>query len=255
MTDWAAFKASFWKPGESYGVLGPLTDELLRRGEAALGVRLPDAYVELLRVQNGGPVADDYNAHPSPKPTSWAEDHVSFPELRGIGDVDTEKVLERVYFGEAAGILDTPYLLHEWQMPQDLVLLAGDGHWSIALDYRSSGPEGPPSVIWYDNDEQDDVELAPDFRSFLGGLCNAEKTYPAAIDADEPVYGDARGKLSFYEQLLATGGAQPLVPRKQSDDSLRVPLVDREEDSLVWTTIRPGEPEYERWLAQVEGAQ
>jgi cell wall assembly regulator SMI1 len=255
MSDWESFKASFWKPGESYGVLAPLTDELVHRAESTLGVTLPTAYIELLRIQNGGPVADDYTAHPSPRPTSWAEDHVSFPDLRGIGDVAAHKVLAGAHFGEPGGILNTPYLLREWEMPHGLVLLSGDGHWWLALDYRSSGPEGAPSVIWYDTDEQAGLELAPDFRSFLGGLCNEEATYGPAIADDEPIYGDAWARLSFYEQLLATGEAQPLVPHRQSDDSLRVPLIDRDQDSLTWTTVRPGAPEYSRWLAKVEGKE
>ncbi len=52
----------------------PLTDEVLRTVEAELGHRLPAAYVTLARRHNGGNFALD--AHPAPRRTTWAEDHV-----------------------------------------------------------------------------------------------------------------------------------------------------------------------------------
>ena len=55
-------------------------------------------------------------------------------------------------------------------MPDGLVLLTGDGHWWIALDYRESGPQGPPSVAWYDNEVGEDIQLAPNFETFVTGL-------------------------------------------------------------------------------------
>jgi hypothetical protein len=61
-------------------------------------------------------------------------------------------------------------LLREWGMPEGFVLLTGDGHWWIALDYRRSGPDGPPSVVWYDNEMDEDVQLAADFETFVHGL-------------------------------------------------------------------------------------
>jgi hypothetical protein len=33
-------------------------------------------------------------------------------------------------------LLDTPYLVQEWELPTPVVLLSGDGHYWIALDYR-----------------------------------------------------------------------------------------------------------------------
>jgi hypothetical protein len=49
------------------------------------------------------------------------------------------------------------------------VLLCGDGHWWIALDYRNA-PGGEPSVVWYDNELRQDLRLAPTFRVFVEGL-------------------------------------------------------------------------------------
>ena len=67
------------------GVFAPLTDPDVRRAEDELGVRLPRAYVEPLRVQNGGYVSHEFDAFPTSEPTSWADDHVWFRTLMGIG--------------------------------------------------------------------------------------------------------------------------------------------------------------------------
>src|SRR5215216_5343247 len=148
---------SFWNPRIQFEVQPPLTDEMVGRAEDMLGVQLPNAYLALLRFQNGGYTADAFQVHPAPEPTSWAIDHVPFDSMFGIGQNNE-------------GILQTPYLLQEWGMPAGLVLLTGDGHWWIALDYRRSGPGGPPSVVWYDNEVGEDIQLADDFATFLQGL-------------------------------------------------------------------------------------
>ncbi|WP_243460428.1 hypothetical protein [Streptomyces sp. M54] len=47
---------TFWEDG-GFGVHQPLTDEMVREAERALGVTLPLALLDLLRIQNGGIVA------------------------------------------------------------------------------------------------------------------------------------------------------------------------------------------------------
>jgi hypothetical protein len=67
-------------------------------------------------------------------------------------------------------LLDTPYLVGEWDLPSPVVLLSGQGHYWIALDYRMCGPEGEPSVVWLDEDMAGELQLAPDFRRFVERL-------------------------------------------------------------------------------------
>jgi hypothetical protein len=148
----------FWTGG-TYGVQPPLTAEAVRHAEEVLGVRLPEALLELLRVQNGGTVVSERSAFPTDEETSWAPDHVPFDSLMGIGTA-----------GRALTLLDTPYLVREWGLPSPVVLLTGDGHTWVALDYRECGPDGEPSVVWLDVDEEAELTLAPDFRSFLDEL-------------------------------------------------------------------------------------
>lgn len=146
---------NFWADG-TYGVQAPLTDEAVRDAEALLGVRLPQALLELLRVQNGGTVVGERNAFPTTERTSWAPDHVPFDSLMGIGTVEG-----------TLSLLDTPYLVEEWGLPSPVVLLTGDGHTWIALDYREGGE---PPVVWLDADDESELRLAPDLPTFLAGL-------------------------------------------------------------------------------------
>lgn len=50
------------------------------------------------------------------------------------------------------------------------MLLSGDGHYWIGLDYRTCGNDGEPSVTWFDTDFGTELLLAGDFRSFVEGL-------------------------------------------------------------------------------------
>lgn len=153
--------ATFWGDGD-YGVQQPLTDEMVREAERLLGVKLPAALLDLLRVQNGGSVAAGHAAFPTGRPTSWSEDHVPFDALMGIGRR-----------AGTTSLLDTPYLVEEWGMPTPLLLLSGDGHCWIGLDYRTCGRDGEPSVTWFETDHDSELVLAGDFRSFVEGLTSA----------------------------------------------------------------------------------
>jgi hypothetical protein len=169
--DFEEIKAAFWDEAVDVEVQAPLTEAMVARAEATLGVRLPDAYLALLRIQNGGYTTDAFQAHPAPEPTSWAHDHVPFDSMFGIGP-------------NGEGVLQSPALLREWGMPDGLVLLTGDGHWWIALDYRRSGPAGPPSVVWFDNEVGEDIQLARDFKTFVEGLRSQEEFDREEIDRE-----------------------------------------------------------------------
>jgi len=152
-------KDRFWDRSESYGVQAPLTEAMVEDAEATLGLRLPADFLTLLRVQNGGSPVAEFDAYPLPDPEGYAP----FEDVAGVGQGR-----------EALTILDSPYLTKEWEMPKELVLLSGDGHTWIALDYRGCGPEGQPSLTWFDNEMEFEVALAPSFRSFVEGLRPSE---------------------------------------------------------------------------------
>lgn len=155
----AVDKKTFW--GENYYRHPALTDAMIEATEATLQVKLPTLLLEMLRLQNGGYTAGF--AFPMKQPTAWAEDHVPLDELFGIVLDDT--------INTAQNILDTPYMTQEWGLPNNQVLLTGDGHWWITLDYRT----GPlPKVMWIDTEMEQQVEVAASFDDFINGLVSSD---------------------------------------------------------------------------------
>ncbi|MDQ0271640.1 SMI1/KNR4 family protein [Cytobacillus purgationiresistens] len=135
----------------------PATDAEIIEAEKQLKVKLPDSYIRLVKEQNGG--RSIHNAFPTKVATSWEEDHIQIDEFHGIG-------------GEGMSILDSGYLIQEWELPEDIVLISGDGHSWVALDYRKRKEN--PSVIYLDSEMEQTIELADSFDEFLQGLYTAE---------------------------------------------------------------------------------
>ena len=148
-------KNDFWD--SNYYNHPDLTDAMVEIAEKELGVKLPPLLLELLKVQNGGYTKGF--AYPMIKKTTWADDHVPFSELFGIV---TDKSVET-----AQNMLDTHYMIKEWGLPEKQVLLCGDGHWWLTLDYRK---ESSPSVRWIDVECEEDIEVASSFEAFINGL-------------------------------------------------------------------------------------
>lgn len=73
----------------------------------------------------------------------------------------------------ATTLLDTAYLVREWDLPTPVVLLSGQGHHWVALDYRTSGPQGEPVVTWIHNEMEHELRLAPNFRTFVESLTSS----------------------------------------------------------------------------------
>lgn len=152
--------ATFWKSSDyarrKY-VGAPVTDEMIQAVQAELGCRLPAAYVELLRSQNGGvPVR---TRHRASQPTSWAEDHVA---LTGIFGLDRRKL------SSLCGEFGSRFWTDMWEYPAIGVYFAdcpSAGHDMLCLDYRMCGPEGEPAVVHVDH-----TPLADNFEAFLRGL-------------------------------------------------------------------------------------
>ncbi|HDX9710454.1 SMI1/KNR4 family protein [Bacillus cereus] len=151
-------KSTIWAD-DDYLKLAPINDELIKKAEEVLNVKLPESYINLLKEQNGGTLRLD--VHPTSKPNSWADDHVNVSGLYGISFDENE-----------SSILESRYLIREWEMPENIILLSGDGHTWIALDYRNVA-ENPP-VIFIDNEFEEIIELAPNFERFLQNLTTYE---------------------------------------------------------------------------------
>ncbi|MGI4736201.1 MAG: SMI1/KNR4 family protein [Janthinobacterium lividum] len=147
---------NFWD--ETAEVPPSLTTEFIQQAERQLGVSLPADLLALLKQQNGGYTRGF--VYPMTQPTSWAANHVPFDELFGLLPPETGYT----------SILDSGYLTQEWGIPEKQVLLSGDGHWFITLDYRH-GSE--PRVAWIDTEMDEDVPVANSFSAFLAGLIDS----------------------------------------------------------------------------------
>lgn len=160
---------SFWEiDDEGYYTLKKITAEEVAKAEKKLGVTLPDTYKKLILEQNGGYIV--HNAFPTAHSNSWAEDHIQFNHLLGIA--------------EDEGIMDSAYLIKEWELPEGLVLINGDGHTWVAMDYRKTKEN--PAIHYFDVEMEEDFKLANSFDEFIQGLYTAE--YAVDEEAAEVEY-------------------------------------------------------------------
>lgn len=150
---------SFWEiDDEGYYTLKKITAEEVAKAEKKLGITLPDTYKKLILEQNGGYIV--HNAFPTTHSNSWAEDYIQFNHLLGIA--------------EDEGIMDSAYLIKEWGLPEGLVLINGDGHTWVAMDYRKTKEN--PAIHYFDVEMEEGFKLADSFDEFIQGLYTAEYT-------------------------------------------------------------------------------
>ncbi|MCY7754912.1 SMI1/KNR4 family protein [Bacillus haynesii] len=153
---------NFWTyEDEDPYTLKSISERDIQKAEKKLGVKLPEEYKALILEQNGGYI--NFNAFPSERPTSWAKDHVQVDYLLGLGKKE--------------GILESKAFIKEWGLPDNLILIHGDGHTWIALDYREM-KENPP-VHYFDSEFEENFRLADSFGEFLS------KLYTDSMDDDD----------------------------------------------------------------------
>ncbi|MDR2639505.1 MAG: SMI1/KNR4 family protein, partial [Helicobacteraceae bacterium] len=187
-------------------------DELIGSVEKELGYKLPDSYIEFIKLHNGG--APKKNCFPTNEPTNWAEDHIAVTTIFGV----TRNKLYAIN-----GELGSAFMQEEWGYPNIGVYIADTptaGHEMIALDYRKCGANGEPEVVYVDQEaDYKIIFLAKDFESFIKGLVSEE-----AYNDDERDEQDELQKVregSFSPILLkAFEIAKPILP--DVDRRLRV---------------------------------
>lgn len=140
---------------------GPiLSDHMIASAEEALKVKLPEAYLDVLRVRNGGSLRE--NIFFTPFSTSWAEDHFEVRALLGIGG---ENGIDSMDSGSRA-------LIEEWGYPEIGVVIAecpSGGHDTVMLDYTKLDDSGEPTVAYIDEDRVART-VATNFSEFIGRL-------------------------------------------------------------------------------------
>ena len=149
----------------------PPSKALVLSIEEQLGYFLPSAYKELAQLRNGGLLRR--NAHPSPRPTTWAQDHVAVTGIFAVG---------RSAEFSLCGGLGQALWLDEWGYPRLGVYFADTpsaGHDMLALDYRQCGPVGEPAVVHVDQEVGYVITpIAPTFDAFIAGLVVEDDAFP-----------------------------------------------------------------------------
>lgn len=183
MTPFEGFDLSdFWEePGDcarkNY-IEPPPTAEVIRQVEKELGYKLPESYIALMQVQNGG--FSKKSAFPTSTPTSWADDHIAIEGFLSIG-------WDKTY--SLCGKLGSRFMMEEWGYP-DIGIAICDcpsaGHDMVFLDYRECGPQGEPKVVHID--QEDDYYITPladSFEAFIRGLVDEEEYWDDEDDEEQ----------------------------------------------------------------------
>ncbi|MFV2050717.1 SMI1/KNR4 family protein [Metabacillus litoralis] len=160
----------FWSEQYSWDY-EPVTDGMIEEAERQLQLKLPLSYISLLKEQNGGSVNYDRFDHDGDR-SVWM-DH-----MEGID-------LEVPHHGN--GILASEYWIEECNLPvspSTTVILWGDFHHFIALDYSRAADN--PSVVqlwetWEKEDPWGKTHLASTFGEFLSKLYRETKFEPKKI--------------------------------------------------------------------------
>ncbi|WP_409303929.1 SMI1/KNR4 family protein [Peribacillus sp. SCS-155] len=134
-----------------------LSSRMIEAAEKKLKVKLPAAYVELMKEQNGGELKLKKFAH-----KLFEDGFIEIDYLYGIGQKSGE------------GILIDSYTRREWSLSNKFVYLHGDSHNWIALDYRRYTGDNPP-LVYLDIDTKEKIRIAEDFTEFISRLTVLEE--------------------------------------------------------------------------------
>lgn len=197
--------SDFWEDSdyarEAY-LCDPPTEEIISSVERELGVRLPDSYLELMNVQNGG--IPRKTCFPTSVETSWAADHVAISGIFGVGRNKTYSL---------CGELGSKFMQEEWGYP-DIGICICDcpsaGHDMIMLDYRRCGNEGEPEVVHVDQEADFRITfLAKTFEQFILGLVDESVYDTSAEDIKDDLKKIETGSFSTLLTRLVSNTAEP----------------------------------------------
>ncbi len=141
----------------------PISDSLVSLIEEKLGYKLPSAYIELMRTQNGG--IPKRTCYRTTGRTSWSHGHIAITGIYGIS-MSMPNAL--------CGKFCSEFWIDEWGYPPLGVYFAdcpSAGHDMLCLDYSVAGPTGEPRVVHVDQEWDYRVTvLAETFEDFVFGL-------------------------------------------------------------------------------------
>lgn len=134
---------SIWQVPKYLPYVQPdLTTEIIANAEKVIGYKFPKEYIDLLKIQNGGPLRFTIKG-------------TIHRQISGIGP----------YY---PSITDFEWLTEYDDLSfdvKDLFPFDGDGHWNICLDYRKNKTE--PEVTYIDTEADYEKPIAPTFKEYL----------------------------------------------------------------------------------------
>lgn len=139
------------------------TDALIASIESELGYKLPQSYITLMKLHNGGiPYATCF-----PLPAEPEEADADYIEITGFLSIGRKKM------NSLCGAAGNKLFKDAWHYPDYGVYICdcpSAGFDLILLDYRACGADGEPSVAYVNMEDNEVITLAPDFAAFVQGL-------------------------------------------------------------------------------------
>ena len=135
----------------------------IRSVQEELGFRLPDTYVELMKMHNGGMVNRCW--YPINFPAETYSDYIQITHLLGIGRDANYSLCGRFgsrFLLEGKGDLEKAGVAFANCISPSRAILI--------LDYRTSGNDGEPCVTYINSQTHEETVIAPNFEIFVRGL-------------------------------------------------------------------------------------
>lgn len=155
----------------------PLTDETIQQVEEAIGgYKLPESYIELMRIQNGGYLHRSFVI--LGEDSDFADGMCWASGILGIG-------FDKTY--SLCGEFGSNFMKEEWGYPDIGVCFADTpsaGHEMYMFDYRECGKDGIPKVVHVDQEGDYCITVvANTFEDFIKSLVSEDdaEEYQASL--------------------------------------------------------------------------
>lgn len=204
---------TIWASPENIPQQPPLTNEALTTFEAEVGLKLPQALVDLLKVQNGGYLRFEYPDLLNDKICGIGSSY----EIGSLFRLDQE---------------DLGYLEGEEPFPLDeLIAFDGDGHWYLCLDYRRHLAEPEVTYLDVEGMEPSQTWIAPSFQVYLDHM--QPKTDDDVYILDSELGWSLEEILVLLEVSLQTTFREPKLWSNRPD-TRKAKFCYRGENEWIW---------------------
>ena len=143
------------------------TDELIKSIEQELGYKLPESYIEFMRVQNGGSLQKC--CYSIKNPTKSVSSHILVSNFAAIGRKKNCSI---------CGSMGAKYRIDEWYLPNTGIYFCetSGGFEVVMFDYSKCDNNGEPEVVYFDPEVNETIFLAKNFEEFVRNLVDCQET-------------------------------------------------------------------------------